>query len=61
MLLPLIQETARKVQFQSPKQAQTGPAARKDFLTIEAHLAMIKDNLKKELYVLMSKIISEKL
>ncbi|MDD3280112.1 MAG: DUF2520 domain-containing protein [Bacteroidales bacterium] len=61
ILLPLIQETARKVQFQSPKQAQTGPAARNDTLTMETHLAMINGNLKKELYVLMSEIIRKKL
>lgn len=61
ILLPLIQETARKVQFKSPKQAQTGPAARNDTLTIESHLTMINDTLKKDLYVLMSKIIREKL
>jgi predicted short-subunit dehydrogenase-like oxidoreductase (DUF2520 family) len=35
LLLPLILETAQKVQEISPKNAQTGPAKRKDFKVIE--------------------------
>lgn len=37
LLTPLIQETAEKVKYLLPKQAQTGPAVRKDRHTIEQH------------------------
>lgn len=36
-LLPLIQETATKIQTLSPEQAQTGPAVRMDYSIIEKH------------------------
>ncbi|MCF6169831.1 MAG: DUF2520 domain-containing protein [Bacteroidales bacterium] len=42
LLLPLIRETAAKVQDISPKKAQTGPARRKDEPTIKTHLEMLK-------------------
>lgn len=60
LLLPLIRETARKVELQDPKQVQTGPAVRHDTLIMELHLAMINHINIKELYALMSKIIAEK-
>lgn len=37
LLLPLIRETASKVVEMSPKEAQTGPARRKDLTTIQRH------------------------
>lgn len=60
LLLPLIRETARKVELQDPKQVQTGPAVRNDTLIMDLHLAMINHSNLKELYALMSKIICEK-
>ncbi|MCD8031476.1 MAG: DUF2520 domain-containing protein [Bacteroides sp.] len=41
-LLPLIDETARKVHAFSPRQAQTGPAVRHDETTIQAHLKALE-------------------
>lgn len=49
ILLPLIAETAGKIQSISPKQAQTGPATRNDQKTIENHLTLLKDT-QREMY-----------
>lgn len=43
VLKPLIQETAAKIQQQSPYEAQTGPAVRRDEKTMQAHLQWLKD------------------
>lgn len=37
-LLPLIQETAHRIEHQSPAMVQTGPAIRNDWATIKKHL-----------------------
>jgi len=55
ILKPLIIETAKKIEYQLPKEAQTGPAKRKDFNTIQKHLQMLEDNDElKEIYQLIS-------
>ena len=41
--LPLIKETARRLEEKDAKSLQTGPARRKDKETIESHLEMLKD------------------
>ncbi|MCC8188092.1 MAG: DUF2520 domain-containing protein [Bacteroides sp.] len=41
-LLPLIDETARKVHTLSPRQAQAGPAVRHDEATIQVHLKALE-------------------
>jgi len=57
-LLPLIQETANKVNELHPKTAQTGPAIRYDQNVINKHLEMLKDEPdKQELYKLLSQSI----
>jgi predicted short-subunit dehydrogenase-like oxidoreductase (DUF2520 family) len=43
VMLPLIDETARKVHDLPPHDAQTGPAVRYDRQVIESHLAMLAD------------------
>jgi predicted short-subunit dehydrogenase-like oxidoreductase (DUF2520 family) len=43
LLLPLIRETAKKVQTTHPKEAQTGPAKRGDRSTIKEHLLLIQN------------------
>lgn len=43
ILLPVIQETEQKVQTQSPRAAQSGPAMRGDQVTIEKHLRLLAD------------------
>lgn len=55
ILKPLIQQTAQKVQTQTPQSAQTGPAKRKDLKTIEKQIELLKNmpievqNLYKEI------------
>jgi len=43
LLLPMIIETAMRIQYISPAIVQTGPALRNDVLTIERHLALLKE------------------
>lgn len=50
LLKPLINETAAKIQELAPEKAQTGPAMRHDSKTIAAHLEMLNDDNKKEIY-----------
>lgn len=55
VMLPLIDETARKVHRLSPRQAQTGPAVRYDRNVMEAHLQMLAgEPAWQELYRLLS-------
>lgn len=42
LLLPLIKETAARLEDVPPSQSQTGPASRNDKETIEKHLALLK-------------------
>ena len=43
VMLPLVRETARKVETMSPASAQTGPAVRGDRKVIDEHIALLKD------------------
>jgi predicted short-subunit dehydrogenase-like oxidoreductase (DUF2520 family) len=61
VLLPLIDETARKVHEMSPREAQTGPAVRHDMNVIGKHVDMLSDPMVKEIYTLMSDSIYDKL
>ena len=57
-VLPLIDETARKVHELKPKEAQTGPAIRYDEQVIDKHLHMLEhDESMRELYELISRSI----
>lgn len=56
VMLPLIDETARKVHTLSPHKAQTGPAVRYDKRIIEKQENMLTGD-KKEIYHLMSQSI----
>jgi len=60
LLMPLINETTRKLNETSPKEAQTGPAKRFDLKTIETHLALLKNDTQKKLYQLFTESIQEK-
>lgn len=42
-MLPLIEETTRKIHFLTPEEAQTGPARRNDRNIIEDHLHMLEN------------------
>lgn len=55
VMLPLIDETARKVHELSPREAQTGPAVRYDQNVIRNQATLLKDNpLLKDIYERMS-------
>ncbi len=58
ILKPLINETAKKISKISPKQAQTGPAKRKDEKTIERHVEMLEKEHKK-IYRLLTESIQK--
>ena len=58
VLLPLVDETARKVHELSPRLAQTGPAVRYDTSVIGKHLDMLADEPRmREIYRLLSEDI----
>lgn len=59
VMLPLIDETARKVHNLSPLQAQTGPAVRFDQNVMQAHEAMLPTDVR-EIYRLLSQSIHRK-
>ena len=62
VMLPLVRETARKVETMSPEDAQTGPAIRGDRKVIKEHLELLKDYPEyAELYRLISTDINKKL
>lgn len=60
VMLPLIEETARKVHEISPKDAQTGPAVRWDENVMLEHKQMLNDDeMMLQIYELMSKSIHD--
>jgi predicted short-subunit dehydrogenase-like oxidoreductase (DUF2520 family) len=59
-LLPLIEETAKRIKDISPVQSQTGPAIRHDDETIQKHLALLKDYPQlKKIYELITESIRQ--
>jgi predicted short-subunit dehydrogenase-like oxidoreductase (DUF2520 family) len=60
ILLPLIRETANRLDNMSPSKSQTGPAIRGDHPTIEKHLELLKKYPQlKKIYELFSESISQ--
>ncbi len=60
VMLPLIEETARKVNGMHPRLAQTGPAVRYDENVISAQEALLADQpMAQQVYALMSRSIHE--
>ena len=57
ILLPLIQETGSKIEILAPENAQTGPAKRKDIVTINSHLKFLSDENQKDIYKILTKSI----
>jgi predicted short-subunit dehydrogenase-like oxidoreductase (DUF2520 family) len=58
VLQPLITETADKINFLTPRQAQTGPAVRYDNVIIQKHIKMLSDKHEMaDLYEKLSNII----
>lgn len=61
VLKPLIIETADKINYLSPKEAQTGPAKRNDIEVINSHLnALSESDSLRQLYDLLSQMIFDK-
>jgi len=61
VLKPLINEVADKINYLSPKQAQTGPAQRGDKQTISTHIGILKNNPEgKQIYQLITQAILQK-
>ena len=58
VMLPLVDETARKVHELHPRDAQTGPAVRGDENVMQAQAALL-DGRAKEIYELLSHSIQE--
>ena len=54
LLLPLIQQTIKKLEDNKAKNVQTGPAKRKDMAVIQEHLNNIQDKDIRELYTKIS-------
>lgn len=59
LLLPLMEESVSKLKTLSPLAAQTGPARRKDFKTIEMQKAALEGNSLK-IYEILTKSILDK-
>jgi predicted short-subunit dehydrogenase-like oxidoreductase (DUF2520 family) len=60
-LLPIIKETAQRLQPKSnPKEYQTGPAKRNDVSIMKKHLEHLNDDLLQKIYELLSQKIAEK-
>lgn len=58
VMLPLVDETARKVHVMSPHEAQTGPAVRYDENVMGRHVRMLGDDAHlREIYEMMSRSI----
>lgn len=57
VMLPIIDETARKVHGLSPAQAQTGPAVRWNIGVMESQLNLLERDDLKQLYQIISKSI----
>ena len=61
LLLPLIMETANRVEFTSPGVLQTGPAVRDDQSTMQEHVKLLESYPEmRKLYTLLSNSILEK-
>lgn len=50
LLKPLIAETASKIEYLNPSEAQTGPAKRNDLNTLQKHVALLENSPYREIY-----------
>ena len=54
ILLPLIRQTVQKLEANSPKEVQTGPAKRKDLQTIKNQINLLEDDDLRNIYKLIT-------
>ena len=59
VLLPLIDQTEKKISHLSPHDAQTGPAKRHDEQVMKHHLSLLTTPEQKQLYTLISQMIMQ--
>ncbi len=60
LMLPLIEEETRKIKLNSPSEIQTGPAIRRDEITIAKQQELLAKNLQwQALYNIMTNLIQE--
>ncbi|MBP5412360.1 MAG: DUF2520 domain-containing protein [Bacteroidales bacterium] len=59
IIKPLIKETAAKVDYLHPYDAQTGPASRKDWNIINKQIAMLDNDHQRNLYRYLTQTIQE--
>lgn len=59
ILKPLITETANKINYLNPKDAQTGPAIRNDSFTLYKHIQFIENEEYKKIYKLLTQSIQD--
>ncbi len=59
IMLPMLSNALHKLENHSPLEIQTGPALRKDEVTIQKHLALINDPLTKDIYKLLTQSIQQ--
>ncbi len=60
LLYPLLSETVNKLMNIGPEKAQTGPARRRDYRTLDRHLELLKENEElQELYRKISRHIAD--
>ena len=57
LLLPIINQTVRKINHNKPSKVQTGPAKRKDEKIIKHHIDSLKDKQTRQIYKLISNAI----
>ena len=57
VLLPLLQNSLKKLNTMTPKEAQTGPARRGDKNIIDKHLSMLQDAQYREIYEILTQEI----
>ena len=61
LLIPLIEETGRRIKSNAPMNVQTGPAARKDESTINSHIVLLKGYpILQKIYQMISDSIKRK-
>ena len=57
VLLPLLQNSLKKLNAMTPEEAQTGPAVRNDKKVIDKHLDMLQDAQYREIYEILTQEI----
>ena len=57
LLIPIINETIKKINTNKPSKVQTGPAQRKDITVIQDHINNLSDKQTKKIYQIISESI----